>query len=37
MKVLKSSQEFLDSLELMFDLGTKKACQKRSFLTVKLN
>lgn len=24
MKLLESSQEFIDSLELMFDLGTKK-------------
>lgn len=38
MKVPKSSQESIDSLELMFDLGTKKeTSQKRSFLTMKLN
>lgn len=28
MKVLNFSQEFISSLELMLDLGTKEICQK---------
>lgn len=40
MKLLESSQEFIGSLELMFDLGTKKkkeTSQKIPFLTMNLN